>query len=104
MFAVLRKNCKRLLTLLLHQKQRSDVSPDRQIARQQLSSSFKLKYLSPASVVKERKAMQTERPTDKAKLAKLADDSDMIQSYYWMMNNLINSVMLYQELRKFHSI
>jgi len=44
MSAVLCKSCKRLLALLEHQKQRSDVSPERRIARQQPSSSFKLKY------------------------------------------------------------
>ena len=73
MFAVLCKSCKRLLTLLEHQKGRSDVSPARRIARQQPSSSFKLKYLSPASVTKRKKATQIERSTDKAKLAKLTN-------------------------------
>jgi len=49
-----------------------NVSAARCIVRQQLSSSFKQKYLSPASVTK-RKATQIERSTDKAKLAKLTN-------------------------------
>ena len=58
-FAVLCKSGKWLLALLEHQKRRSDVSPERSIARQQ-SSSFKLKYLSPASATKRKMATQME--------------------------------------------
>ena len=67
------KQCKRLLALLAYQRRRSDVSPARRTARQQPSSSFKLKYLSLASVAKRRKAAQVERSADKAKLARLVD-------------------------------
>ena len=73
LFTVLCRECKRLQHHLEHQKRRSQVSPARRIARQQPSSSFKLKYLSPASIVKRKKATQMERSADKAKLAKCDD-------------------------------
>ena len=72
-FAVMCKNCKRLQYNLDIQKRRSTVSPARRIARQQPSSSFKLKYLSPASVAQRKKATQTERSADKTKLARCAE-------------------------------
>jgi len=67
------KNCKHLKYNLDHQKRRSTVSPSRKIARQKPSSSFKLKYLSPASVAQRKKATQRERSADKAKLARVAE-------------------------------
>ena len=73
LLTVLCRECKRLQHHLEHQKCRSQVSPARQIARQQPSSSFKLKYLSPASVVKKNEATQMEKSADKAKLAKCDD-------------------------------
>ena len=76
LFAVLCRECKRLQHHLEHQKRRSEASPARRIARQQPSSSFKLKYLSPASIAKQKKATQMERSADKAKLAKY-DDLDV---------------------------
>jgi len=41
------------------------ITPGRCTTRQQLSSSFKLKYLSPASATMRKKATQIERLTDK---------------------------------------
>ena len=41
--------------------------------RQQPSSTYKLKYLSPASVLKRKVATQKERSTDKVKLSQLAE-------------------------------
>ena len=69
LYVVLCKQCKRLRNLLDHQR-RSDVSPARKLQRQQPPSRFKLKYLSPASTLKRKRATQQERSADKAKLAK----------------------------------
>ena len=63
---VLCKSCKRLCCDLDHQRTRSDVSPSKRAKRQLPSSNFKLKYLSPASVMKRRQATQQERSSDKA--------------------------------------
>jgi len=70
---VLCRPCKRLRSDLNHQRRRSDVSPARCLKRQQPSSRFKLKYLSPASVKKRKTATQKERSNDKAKLSRLKD-------------------------------
>jgi len=70
LYVVLCKQCKRLRNLLDHQRRRSDVSPTRKLQRQQPSSRFKLKYLSPASTDKRKRATQRERSADKSKLAK----------------------------------
>ena len=60
----------RLCTNLEYRKRQTDVSPARKVAWQQSSSHFKLKYLSPLSTAARKKAAQTERSADKAKLAK----------------------------------
>lgn len=73
MSTVLCRQCKCLHHDLEHQKRRSQVSPARRLARQQPSSSFKLKYLSLASIAKQKKVTQMERSADKAKLAKYDD-------------------------------
>ena len=74
---VLCKACKRLVCDLDYQSRRSsDVSPSKQIKRLQPSSNFKLKYLSPASVAKRKRATQQERSHDKEKLQK-HDDLDI---------------------------
>ena len=67
------RSCKRLHSDLDHQRRRSDVSPSRRLKRQQPSSSFKLKYLSPASATKRKTAAQKERSLDKAKASRLAE-------------------------------
>ena len=67
---VLCGSCKRLCTNLEYRKRQTDVSPARKVARQQSSSHFKLKYLSPLSTAARKKAAQKERSADKAKLAK----------------------------------
>ena len=72
-YAVTCRSCKCFYHNLEHQKRRSVVSPSRRIARQQPPSSFKLKYLSPASVAKRKKAAQKERSADKAKLARYTE-------------------------------
>ena len=70
--AVLCRSCKRLHPDLDHQYKRSGISPARRL-KQQPSSTYKLKYLSPASVWKRKVATQKERSTDKVKLSKLAE-------------------------------
>ena len=70
---VLCKPCKRLQSDLDHQRRRSQVSPSRRASRQLPSSSFKLKYLSPISLVKRKQATQKERSSDKSKLARFID-------------------------------
>jgi len=70
---VLCRPCKKLHSNLDHQRRRSDVSPERRIKRQQPSSHFQLKFLSPASVSKRRSATQKERSRDKVKLVKLGE-------------------------------
>ena len=70
---VLCRACKRLRADLDHQRSRSDVSPARRLKRQQPSSRFKLKYLSPASTLKCKAAAQKERSNDKAKLSSLTE-------------------------------
>ena len=70
-YVVLCKQCKRLRALLNHQQNRSSkVDPSTKLQRQQPSSNYKLKHLSPASAQKRKKATQRERSADKAKLAK----------------------------------
>ena len=71
--AVLCRSCKRLHSDLDYQYKRSDVSPARRLKRQHPSSTFKLKYLSPASVLKRKVSTQKQRSTDKVKLSKLAE-------------------------------
>ena len=70
---VLCRPCKRLTSDLNHQRRRSDVSPARRLKRQQPSSRYKLKYLSPASLRKRKAATQKERSNDKAKLSRLSE-------------------------------
>lgn len=70
---VLCKPCKRLQSDLDHQRRRSQVSPSRRASRQLPSSSFKLKYLSPMSLVKQKQTTQKERSSDKSKLARFVD-------------------------------
>ena len=65
--------CKRLNSYLDHQRRRSDVSPGVRLKRQQPSSRYKLKYLSPASIRKRKAATQKERSNDKAKLSRLSE-------------------------------
>ena len=69
-YSVLCKQCKRMQHLLNHQRRRSVVSPSKKLQRQQPSSHFKVKYLSPASALKRRQAAQQERSADKAKITK----------------------------------
>ena len=70
---VLCRPCKRLNSYLDHQRRRSDVSPGTRLKRQQPSSRYKLKYLSPASIRKRKAATQKERSNDKAKLSRLSE-------------------------------
>ena len=65
--------CKRLHADLDHQRRRSDVIPARFIKQQQPSSRYKLKYLSPASTLKQKAVTQKEWSCDKAKLASLTE-------------------------------
>ena len=74
--SVLCKACKRLLCDLAHQRNRSTISPSKQLKRLQPSSTFKLMHLSPASVAKRKRATQQERSRDKAKLLR-HDDLDI---------------------------
>ena len=46
------------------------MSPSKKLQRQQPSSHFKIKYVSPASRIKRKQAVQRERSADKVKLAK----------------------------------
>ncbi|XP_065908252.1 uncharacterized protein [Dysidea avara] len=70
---VLCRPCKRLNSYLDHQRRRSDVSLGTCLKRQQPSSRYKLKYLSPASIHKRKAATQKERSNDKAKLSRLSE-------------------------------
>ena len=56
-----------------HQRRRSDVSPSKRLKRQHPSSSFRLKYLSPARTTKRRTATQKEPSLDKAKACRLSE-------------------------------
>ena len=71
--SVLCKSCKRLCCDLEHQR-RSDVSASKSEARLLPSSNFKLKYLSPQSVSKQKEATLREWSHDKAMIAKLSPD------------------------------
>ena len=64
--SVLCKSCKRLCCDLEHQRRRSNVSSSKHAARLLPSSNFKLKYLSPQSVSKQKEATLRERSRDKA--------------------------------------
>ena len=58
LYSVTCKECKRLCTLLNHQRKRSNVSLSKKLQRQQPSSHFKIKYLFPASRIKRKQAVQ----------------------------------------------
>jgi len=90
LYVVLCKQCKRLRSLLDHQRTRSDMNPSKKLQRQQPSSWFKLKYLSPASTVKQKQATQRERSADKAKLARYDHLDVMLDDD---QNNELNSVV-----------
>ena len=92
-FAVMCKNCKRIQYNLDIQKRRSTVSPSRRIARQQPTSSFKLKYLSPANAAQRKKATQKERSADKAKLARCAELEVMLDDEQSdELTNIVNRI------------
>jgi len=90
LYVVLCKQCKRLHSLLECQRRRSDVSPSKKLERQQPFSWFKLKYLLPASTLKQKKATQQERSADKAKLARYSHLDDTLDDD---QNNELNSVV-----------